>query len=196
MHALFLAFARDLEAAAQAAAEGRRLDPLGFMGFLTEAVVLTYAGEFERALPLSERPIELDPQFPEGYHIAGYIHLSKGEFSQAVGRLEKAIELSHRASWPMAKLGCSLVGLGRIEEARVLLDELELRAETDPTICGPAIATLHLHLGDRDAFYRWMHRALDVRDPYALSLPVENLWDRARDEPRFRELLVRVGLAE
>jgi hypothetical protein len=86
------------------------------------------------------------------------------------------------------------VGLGRRAEAVELLTELETRAESDPTICAPAIATLHLHLGDHDSFYRWMHRAFDVRDPYALSLKVENLWDRARHEARYRELLARVGL--
>lgn len=195
MYAFYLAFTGNMDAGCNAAREGRRLDPLGFLGSLTEAVILTYGGHYDAALPLTERPIELDPQFPEGYHIAGYIHLSKGEYDKAIGRLERAIALSHRASWPVAKFGCSLVGLGRIDEARALLAELEQRAETDPTVCGPAIATLHLHLGDRDAFYRWMHRSLDVRDPYALSLRVENLWDQARDEPRYRELLERVGLA-
>lgn len=117
-----------------------------------------------------------------------------GGRNRAVEHLERAIDLSHRASWPVAKKGCALVGLGRLDEARTLLAELEQRAESDPTICAPAIATLHLHLGDRDQFYRWMHRAFSQRDPYALSLRVENLWDQARAEPRFDELLNRVGL--
>ncbi len=194
MHAFFLAFVGDVDAGIREAEQARRLDPLGFMGSLTEAVLHTYAGRYDVALPLAERPIELDPQFPEGYHIAGYIHLSNRQYEKAVGRLTKAIELSHRASWPVAKCGCALVGLGRTDEARALLAELEQRAAVDPTICAPAIATLHLHLGDADAFYRWMHRAFDVRDPYALSLKVENLWDRARGDPRYGELLKRVGL--
>ncbi len=195
MHAFFVTFSGDLERGLRAAREGRRLDPLGFVGLLTEAVILTYAGHYDEALPLAERPIEFDPQFPDGHHIAGYIQLSRGEYAQAVEHLERAIQLSHRASWPVAKKGCALAALGRAEEARSLLEELEQRAASDPTICAPAIATLHLHLGDHDAFYRWMHRALDQRDPYALSLRVENLWDRVREEPRFRELLDRVGLS-
>jgi tetratricopeptide (TPR) repeat protein len=196
MHAFFLAFTGELETALGAAREGRRLDPLGFVGLLTEATILTYAGRYDEGLPLAERPIEFDPQFPDGHHIAGYINLSRGEYARAVACLDRAIDLSHRASWPVAKKGCALVGLGRSDEARGLLAELEQRVTTDPTVCAPAIATLHLHLGDHDAFYRWMHRALDQRDPYALGLRVENLWSRARGEPRYRELLHRVGLAE
>lgn len=194
MYAFFRAFSGDRQAGIQAARECRRFDPLGFLGFLTEAVILTYGGDYEPALPLAERPIALDPQFPEGYHIAGYIHLSKGEYARAVERLEQAMALSHRASWPVAKCGCALVGLGREADARALLAELEERAATDPTICAPAIATLHLHLGDHDRFYQWLNRGLDARDPYALALGVENLWDPARHEPRYQDLLRRVGL--
>lgn len=75
-----------------------------------------------------------------------------------------------------------------------LLDELEQRAASEATISAPAIATLHLHLGDHAAFYRWMNRGLDERDPFALALHQEFLWNAARGEPQFQDLLRRVGL--
>ena len=93
----------------------------------------------------------------------------------------------------MAKLGCALVGLGRHDEARALLAELEQRAD-EATMSAPAVATLHLHLGDHAAFYQWMNRGIDERDPFALSLGSEFLWDPARGDPRFQQLLQRVGL--
>jgi hypothetical protein len=57
------------------------------------------------------------------------------------------------------------------------------------------VATLHLHLGDHAAFYRWMHRGMAERDPFALALNGEYLWDSARHEPEFYQLMSRVGLA-
>ena len=194
LHAFFLAFAGHKEAGVEAARRGRQLDPLSFMGYMSEAVMLAYAGNFDDALTLAMRPIELDPQFPEGYHIGGYIHLGRGEYAKAAELLVKAVELSHRASWQVAKYGTALIGLGRHDEARALLRELEERRETDPTICAPAIATLHLHLGNRDAFYTWMHRALDQRDPFAMGFLGEYLWAPAHGEPEFDALLARVGL--
>lgn len=194
LHAFFLSFTGDKAAAVTMAERGRRLDPLSFIGFLTEAVVRAYARDFDTALPLAMRPIELDPQFPEGYHIAGYMHLGRKAFGEAADTLRQAVALSHRASWPMAKYGCALVGLGRVAEARALREELERRVATEPIISASAVATLCLHLGDHEAFYRWMHHGLDQRDPFALSLNCEFLWDPARGAPAFEELKRKVGL--
>ena len=155
--------------------------------------MLSYMGDFEAALPLAERPIELDPQFPEGYHLAGYAYLGMKNYARAAEILSIAVETSHRGAWPVAKLGCALVGLGRETEARALLAELEQRAD-EATMSAPAVATLQLHLGDHAAFYRWMNRGIDERDPFALGLQQEFLWNPARHEPEFQALLGRVGL--
>jgi eukaryotic-like serine/threonine-protein kinase len=194
LYAFFLAFSGDLQGALTMAQEGRRLDPLSLVGLLTESIIRGYARDFEAALPLAQRPIEFDPQFPEGYHITGYVLLGQSDFAGAERYLARAVELSRRASWPMAKLGRALVGLGRLEEARQLLRELEQRAPHEPTISAPAIATLHLHLGDHAAFYQWMHRGIDNRDVWAFSLNCEFLWAPAQHEPEFARLRQRVGL--
>ena len=194
LYAFYLAFSGDVEGGLQSARLGRRLDPLSFLGFLTEGVMLAWSGDFDSALPLAMRPIELDPQFPEGYHIAGYICLGQKNYARAAEILTQALEPSHRGAWPMAKLGCAFVGLGRHDEARALLAELEQRAN-EATMSAPAVATLQLHLGNREEFYRWINRGIDDRDPFALSLRREFLWDPARHDPEFQTLLRRIGLA-
>ena len=194
LYAFYLAFSGDVEGGLQSARLGRRLDPLSFLGFLTESVMLAWSGDFDSALPLAMRPIELDPQFPEGYHIAGYICLGQKDYARAAEILTQALEPSHRGAWPMAKLGCAFIGLGRHDEARALLAELEQRAH-EATMSAPAVATLQLHLGNREAFYRWINRGIDDRDPFALSLRREFLWDPARHDPEFQTLLRRIGLA-
>ncbi|MDF2771760.1 MAG: protein kinase [Geminicoccaceae bacterium] len=194
LYAFFLAFSGDVQGGLQSARRGRRLDPLSFLGFLTESVMLAWTGDFDAALPLAMRPIELDPQFPEGYHIAGYVLLGQKHYARAAEILTQALAPSHRGAWPMAKLGVALVNLGRRDEAHALLAELEQRAH-EATMSAPAVATLQLHLGNREEFYRWINRGIDERDPFALSLGQEFLWDPVRHEPEFQTLLRRVGLA-
>jgi serine/threonine-protein kinase len=194
LHAWFLAFSGDVAAALRESQAQRKLDPLSFFGHVTEGAMHLYSGAPNEALRLVEMPIALDPQFPESYHIKGYIQLFEHDFAGALSTLERAVELGHRSAWPVAKMGCALAGLGHVTEAEALLEELERRASSE-FIASPAVATLHLHLGDHDSFYRWMDRALDERDPFAVSINRERLWDRARGEPRFQQMARRMGLA-
>jgi eukaryotic-like serine/threonine-protein kinase len=193
LYAFFQAFSGDVAGALESSREGRRLDPFSILGLLTESIMLAYQGRFDQALPLAERAVELDPHFPEGHHITGYILIGSRNFKRAETALRRAVELSGGA-WATAKLGCALVGLGDSAEARSLMAQLDERAATDPAVSAPAVATLHLHLGNRDEYFRRMMQGIDARDPFALSLNREFLWQAARADPRFRELLERVNL--
>lgn len=75
-----------------------------------------------------------------------------------------------------------------------LLAELEKRAKTEP-ISSSAVATLHLYLGDQPAFFRWLTRAHDEREPFALALHLERLWEPAWREPEYQKMVGRVGLS-
>src|SRR5262249_8656020 len=152
LYAFFLAFSGDIVGGLQSARLGRRLDPVNFLGFLTESIMLVYSGDPDAALPLAMRPSELDPQYPEGYHTAGYVLLGKKDYARAAEMLGHAVETSHRGAWPMAKLGCAFVGLGRHDDARALLAELEQRPH-EATMSATAVAVLQLHLGNREEFY-------------------------------------------
>jgi hypothetical protein len=54
------------------------------------------------------------------------------------------------------------------------LSELERRAETEP-ISPAAVATLHLRVGDREGFYRWMERSFAEADPFTMAVERERL---------------------
>jgi tetratricopeptide (TPR) repeat protein len=194
LHAWYLAMTGDLAGAAEQARAGHRLDPLSFFGQVIAGAVQIFAGHHDQARERLDRLIAQDPQFPEGYHIKGYAQLLQRDYAGALATLEKAVETSNRAPWPTAKLGCALQGLGRKEEAAAILAELEERWEADPT-CPSAVATLHLHTGDRAAFYRWMKRALEDREPFCVALNVERLWESAWGDAEYRALVRQVGNA-
>jgi len=193
LHAWYLAMTGDLAGATAQARAGQRLDPLSFFGQVIHGAIQIFTGDHGRAMATLDRLIAQDPGFPEGYHIKGYSQLLRRDFAGARATLEQAAEASGRAPWPVAKLGCALVGLGRIDEARALLAELEQRLQADPT-CPSAVATLHLHLGDRAAYYHWMDRALADREPFCVALKVERLWEPAWGDAEFQDLVRRVGL--
>jgi TolB-like protein/Tfp pilus assembly protein PilF len=179
--------------AAEAMRRASELDPLSLIANAALGWVFMYAGEYERALEHLHRTLELD----EGYELA---HLWRGEVLAELGRLteasdaiRRAVELGGGADHARAALARVHALQGRSEEARELIRELEDRRE-GAYLPSYDIARIHEALGDRDAVYRSLDRAISDRARAAVFLRVEPAFQALRGEPRFEELSRRVGL--
>lgn len=62
------------------------------------------------------------------------------------------------------------------------------------TVCG--IAMVYFSLEERDEGFKWLDKAYEVRDRWLCLLKVDPLIDRVRSDPRFTELLKKIGLEE
>jgi hypothetical protein len=58
------------------------------------------------------------------------------------------------------------------------------------------IATLYAELGDKDQAFRWLNTAYQERDLYLLGLKSDFVLDPLRSDPRFAELVRKVGLPQ
>jgi len=58
------------------------------------------------------------------------------------------------------------------------------------------IAAVHAVLGDTDAAFEWLGRAYEVRDAWLPWLGVDARFDRVRGDPRFLQLLGKIGISE
>jgi hypothetical protein len=55
-------------------------------------------------------------------------------------------------------------------------------------------AYLHTQLGEKDEAFFWLNKMVDERTPAILQFKVEPALDKLRDDPRYGELLNRIGL--
>jgi hypothetical protein len=85
------------------------------------------------------------------------------------------------------------VKVGRLEEARRILRELELREEKEG-IGAYEIAFDYGALGNNDEAFKWLERAYRQRDTGMTFIKVDPLLDPLRPDPRFGELVRRMGL--
>jgi hypothetical protein len=93
-----------------------------------------------------------------------------------------------------AGLGRVAVARGRLTEARGVLDGLY--AESSERYVSPvAFAMMHAGLGEADAAFEWLDRAVDDRRGWLAYLKVEPLLDPLRGDQRFGRLLERMRLA-
>jgi serine/threonine-protein kinase len=86
-----------------------------------------------------------------------------------------------------------LARAGRQIAARTMIDELKRIAQPrDPAPI--RVAMIHIGLGESDRAFEWLEKAFEARDWQMALLNVEPLFDSLRADPRFTELVRRVGL--
>jgi serine/threonine-protein kinase len=123
----------------------------------------------------------------------GTVLLAKHQAEQAVPVLEKAVSVTHRSPGIVGGLVMAYAQSGRRSDALSLL--AELKKHELPGSSG-AFVIAYLGLGDYDQAFVWLERAYQEQANLIQFLKVHPFFDPVRNDPRFRDLLRRVGLAQ
>ena len=173
----------------------RELDPLNLRINALEGQFLIHAGQTDEALARLQKTFELGPNFWMAHLFASSAYIEKGMFAEAGDEARRARELSGASTHPTAFLGYALAKSGKPTEARVVLEELlRLRLSNQRYVPPYNIALIYNGLDERDKTLTWLESGLKERDPKLVFLKVEPKWNNLRTDPRFQDLLRRVGL--
>ncbi len=168
------------------------LDPLNLRNLAIEVYFLIHAGRTDEALAKLQKAFELDPNFWFAHVFAASAYIEKGMFTEAVAAARKAREHQGVSSHSSAFLGYALAKSGKHSAARTVLQEL-LKSSQQQYISPYAVAMVYNGLGERDEVFGWLERGLEKRDPRMTFLKVEPKWNNLRADPRFQDLMRRVG---
>jgi tetratricopeptide (TPR) repeat protein len=114
-------------------------------------------------------------------------------FQQAISELETGVRLSGNSTFALAKAGHGYAMAGRYDEAHTALKQLN--ALSSRRYVSPYdIAMVHVGLQENDEAFSWLQRAFEQRSLWLGYLNVEPQLDRLRSDPRFSDLLSRLGL--
>jgi hypothetical protein len=95
----------------------------------------------------------------------------------------------------LAALGHAYGVAGRRDKALAVLADLQTRTRSR-YISALDIATVYLGLGDTDETFEWLERAFETRASALVYLAVDPRYDPIREDPRFQNLIRRIGLPE
>jgi len=182
---------------AEAVAEIRRareLDPLNLRASALEGQFLILAGQADEGLARLQQTFQLEPNFFPAHLFASIAYLEKEMYREAIVEATRARDLSGGHAEAIATIGYILAISGKRDEARAVLDELKKRS-TERYVPPYNFALVYNGLGERDETFAWLERGVEQRDPKMLFLKVGPQWNNLRDDPRFQELLRRVGFA-
>ncbi len=93
----------------------------------------------------------------------------------------------------MGALGHFYAAVGKKDEARAVLAELQ-QLSNQQYVPADAIAITYAGLGEKEQVFAWLEKAYQEHAFKMAWLKVEPRWDSLRSDPRFAELVQRIGL--
>jgi TolB-like protein/Flp pilus assembly protein TadD len=148
---------------------------------------------FDEAISLYKKNLELDPNFYYSSYGLAQSYEQKGRFDEARTELNRVRSLSGDWSWIIAELGCVEAATGNRVEAKRIIEELQartVREYIDPVL----IAYIYQILGEKDQAFVWLEKGFQDKAGDMLWLKIEPKVDPLRSDPRFADLLHRMGL--
>jgi tetratricopeptide (TPR) repeat protein len=192
-YAFYLSSVGRSEEALAVAKRALDLDPASPAVSHSLAVQLYLARKFDRAIEQAHDTLEMDANFAISYAVLGEVYLSKGMYRKGLPALEEYSALSRSSATSLALLGYSHARLGERKEALQMIEELKA-ASKQSFVPALFVALVYTGLEDQDQAFTWLEKAYEERFNRLAYLKVEPLWDPLRSDPRFADLLERVGI--
>ena len=162
-------------------------DPLSYPTAHSLGEAYYYWRRSDRLIEQVRAMLELNPDDINAYRLLARAHMQKGMY-------EEALEANGRAGHDKGERAFILAVAGRRDEALRLTEEL---MRSDLAVRRPfSIACLYAALGETETAFVWLQRAYDTRQADLASIKIDPALDPIRSDPRYVELVRRVGLAE
>ena len=170
----------------------RELDPLAISGAHL-AWHLFFARRYDQAIQELHSALAVKPDDAYALWILGFALIANHRPEEAIPVLKKGISVSNNSPALIGLLVNASAQAGRRADALRLLDELKRRKQTE-YVPAAAFVLAYLGLGDYDQAFVWLEQAYKEQSYILLLLKVFPFFDPIRTDPRFIDLLHRVGL--
>lgn len=154
-----------------------------------------FAREFERAIEECQKALQLDPNHFMLHYIMGRAYRRLNASDKAIAHFKAAQKSPGGIPLVDAVLGLAYAVSGQKEQAQKTVDSLTASARKryiPPTYFG----ILYAGLGDKDQALAWLEKAFEERADLLTWLNVEPMMDDVRSDPRFHDLIRRIGLVQ
>jgi TolB-like protein len=169
---------------------GVDLDPVSGSSFHYEGFIYYFSRQYDEALSLIKRVRALDINPPDWSFLLGDVYAEKGMYAESIAEFLK----SGKGPDSLGHLGNAYARAGQVDAARKTISQLEQHVREDG-VGRYEIALVYTGLGKKQEAFKWLEEAYEARDVGLIYLKVDPCLDPLRSDPRFDDLVRRVGLA-
>ena len=196
-----LSMGREDEALAEIK-RAQELDPLSLIINAILGIVHAVRGEPEQAVTQLKKTIEMDPNFARAHLFLAEVYRKKGMYEEAIDEQEKhliLLGLPAEKAAPMAEsLRTEYRKAGAKGYYRKLLEFIDVVRATNPNLSPPLaeIAGIYETLGERDKAFEFLEKSYAQHEPDIVRIGEIRSFPSIRSDPRFVDLLRRIGLPQ
>ena len=153
------------------------------------------ARQYDLAVTQVQKALAMSPNHTGAHAYLGFTYAQQGRYNEAIAGLQKSPERGVVDT--RGDIGQVYALAGRRAEAEKLLTQLHEEAKHKP-VSSYHIAGIYAVLGEKDQAFVWLEKAIAERDPNFTNQgpKVDVQFDNLRSDPRFADLLRRMGLAQ
>ncbi len=156
---------------------------------------LIFQRQYDRAMEQERKTLEMDPNFGPAHVVLGMAYLQKARYADAITEAEKAPSslMGGAATGRFLVLARAYLKSGKIREAQKVVEDLK---DLSKRRYFPAyeIALAYVGLDDKERAFEWLQKAYEDRSLRPDFMRVDPAFDNLRPDPRFQDLMRRVGL--
>ena len=173
------------------ARRGQELDPLRVSLRFHEASTLYLARRYDEAIRKMQEAIEFNPNHGTPHVGLGLMYQANGKYEQAIIEFQKAARILGETTSIQCYLGYAFAKSGKRSEAQATLEKLKT---TKDYVSPTELAYLYVGLGETEGAFASLEKAYAAHDSQLQFLRIDPFFDPLRSDPRFAQLLKRVGL--
>ncbi len=169
-------------------------DPLSLIINDNLAYFFLVRKEYDRAIEILKKVLEMKPDFLDAHRVLLDVQLLTSKYDEAWQEAVMISKLSNGSTDGKGAQALVYAKMGKAEEARRLLAELEKRPRGEGNVHPSSIGLIFFMLGEMDRGFEWLEKAYEERDGYLPLLKTSPYLDPIRSDPRYHSLLSRMGL--
>jgi DNA-binding winged helix-turn-helix (wHTH) protein/tetratricopeptide (TPR) repeat protein len=168
------------------------LDPFSLQINMNLATTYYLRGEYDRAINHLNKTSELEPNYMPTHFVLGSAYVQQGRLQEAIEQFQFIYKMDEEAYIALGFMGYAHALNGQRAEAETLLNILQDIAERK-YISPYSLLLIHLAIGPLERVFQLLEQLYEERNDWLVWLKVSPELKNLRSDPRFQDLLRRIG---